>query len=66
VVATKNGGPVEILKALDNGLLVDPLSAVAIADALFSLLADKSRWIECRRNGLRNIHRFSWPHHCRL
>ncbi|KAK1646408.1 hypothetical protein QYE76_064213 [Lolium multiflorum] len=66
VVATKNGGPVDILKALHNGLLVDPHSAEAITGALLSLLAEKSRWVECRRNGLRNIHRFSWPHHCRL
>ncbi|KAL6660549.1 hypothetical protein ACP70R_001584 [Stipagrostis hirtigluma subsp. patula] len=66
VVATKNGGPVDIIKALSNGLLVDPHDAAAITDALLSLLADKARWGECRRNGLRNIHRFSWPHHCRL
>ncbi|XP_062183530.1 probable sucrose-phosphate synthase 5 [Phragmites australis] len=66
VVATKNGGPVDIIKALHNGLLVDPHDAPAITDALLSLLADKARWLECRRNGLRNIHRFSWPHHCRL
>ncbi|OQU83187.1 hypothetical protein SORBI_3005G089600 [Sorghum bicolor] len=66
VVATKNGGPVDIIKALHNGLLVDPHDAAAITEALLSLLADKARWGECRRNGLRNIHRFSWPHHCRL
>ena len=66
VVATQNGGPVDILKALHNGLLVDPHSAEGITTALLSLLADKGRWVECRRNGLRNIHRFSWPHHCRL
>ncbi|RCV37695.1 hypothetical protein SETIT_8G083400v2 [Setaria italica] len=66
VVATKNGGPVDIIEALHNGLLVDPHDAAAITDALLSLLADKARWLECRRAGLRNIHRFSWPHHCRL
>lgn len=22
-------------------------------------------WSECRKNGLKNIHRFSWPEHCR-
>lgn len=66
VVATKNGGPVDIIKALHNGLLVDPHDEAAITEALLSLLADKARWAECRRNGLRNIHRFSWPHHCRL
>ena len=66
MVATQNGGPVDILKALHNGLLVDPHDAAAITGALLSLLADKARWLECRRAGLRNIHRFSWPHHCRL
>jgi len=59
VVATQNGGPVDILKALHNGLLVDPHDAAAITGALLSLLADKARWLECRRAGLRNIHRFS-------
>ncbi|KAB2635052.1 sucrose-phosphate synthase 4 [Pyrus ussuriensis x Pyrus communis] len=48
VVATKNGGPVDILKALNNGLLVDPHDQKAIEEALLKL----------------NIHRFSWPEHC--
>lgn len=65
VVATKNGGPVDILKALNNGLLVDPHDHKAISEALLKLVADKTRWLDCRRNGLKNIHHFSWPEHCR-
>ncbi|XP_020519016.1 probable sucrose-phosphate synthase 4 isoform X2 [Amborella trichopoda] len=65
VVATKNGGPVDILKALNNGLLVDPHDDMAIADALLKLVADKALWTECRKNGRKNIHRFSWPEHCK-
>ncbi|KAG5047740.1 hypothetical protein JHK86_017146 [Glycine max] len=65
VVATKNGGPVDILKALNNGLLIDPHDQKAIEDALLKLVADKNLWLECRKNGLKNIHRFSWPEHCR-
>ncbi|CAL9763425.1 unnamed protein product [Musa acuminata subsp. burmannicoides] len=65
VVATKNGGPVDILKVLNNGVLVDPHDQSAISDALLKLVADKSLWFDCRRNGLKNIHRFSWPEHCR-
>ncbi|KAG8369632.1 hypothetical protein BUALT_Bualt14G0033800 [Buddleja alternifolia] len=34
MVATKNGGPVDIHRALNNGLLVDPHDQQAIADAL--------------------------------
>ncbi|XP_054816497.1 sucrose-phosphate synthase 4 isoform X2 [Prosopis cineraria] len=64
VVATKNGGPVDILKVLNNGLLIDPHNQKAVADALLKLVADKSLWLECRKNGLKNIHRFSWPEHC--
>ncbi|KAI3845946.1 hypothetical protein MKX03_013631 [Papaver bracteatum] len=65
VVATKNGGPVDIHKALNNGLLVDPHDQKAIADALLKLVANKTLWSDCRKNGLKNIHRFSWPEHCR-
>ncbi|XP_074371733.1 sucrose-phosphate synthase 4 [Apium graveolens] len=65
VVATKNGGPVDILKALNNGLLIDPHDQKAIEDALLKLVADKNLWFDCRKNGLKNIHRFSWPEHCR-
>ncbi|KAF5187729.1 Sucrose-phosphate synthase [Thalictrum thalictroides] len=64
-VATKNGGPVDIHKALNNGLLVDPHDQKAIADALLKLVAGKGLWLECRKNGLKNIHRFSWPEHCK-
>ncbi|KAH9725984.1 putative sucrose-phosphate synthase 4 [Citrus sinensis] len=68
VVATKNGGPVDILKVLNFSLcrsMFDPHDQNAIADALLKLLADKNMWSECRKNGLKNIHRFSWPEHCR-
>ncbi|VAI93291.1 unnamed protein product [Triticum turgidum subsp. durum] len=65
VIATKNGAPVEIHQVLDNGLLVDPHDQHAIADALYKLLSDKQLWSRCRENGLKNIHRFSWPEHCK-
>ncbi|MQL89014.1 hypothetical protein Taro_021589, partial [Colocasia esculenta] len=65
MVATKNGGPVDIHRALNNGLLVDPHDQKAIADALLNLVADKNMWLDCRRNGWKNIHLFSWPEHCR-
>lgn len=52
-------------QALNNGLLVDPHDQKAIEDALLKLVADKNLWSECRKNGLKNIHRFSWPEHCK-
>ncbi|KAI5681934.1 hypothetical protein M9H77_03162 [Catharanthus roseus] len=65
IVATKNGGPVDIHRALDNGLLIDPHDQQSIADALLKLVADKHLWAKCRANGLKNIHLFSWPEHCK-
>ncbi|KZV16331.1 putative sucrose-phosphate synthase 2-like [Dorcoceras hygrometricum] len=65
MVATKNGGPVDIHRALNNGLLVDPHDQQSIADALLKLVSEKNLWHECRKNGWRNIHLFSWPEHCR-
>ncbi|KAB1213658.1 putative sucrose-phosphate synthase 2 [Morella rubra] len=65
MVATRNGGPVDIQRALNNGLLVDPHDQQAIASALLKLLSEKNLWNECRKNGLKNIHLFSWPEHCR-
>ncbi|XP_024960670.1 probable sucrose-phosphate synthase 1 [Cynara cardunculus var. scolymus] len=65
MVATKNGGPVDIHRVLDNGLLVDPHDQQSIADALLKLVADKQLWAKCRSNGLRNIHLFSWTEHCK-
>ncbi|KAM0832205.1 hypothetical protein ACQ4PT_065044 [Festuca glaucescens] len=65
VIATKNGAPVEIHQVLSNGLLVDPHDQNAIADALYKLLSEKQLWSRCRENGLKNIHQFSWPEHCK-
>lgn len=54
-----------LLQALDNGLLVDPHDQQSIADALLKLVSDKQLWVRCRQNGLKNIHLFSWPEHCK-
>ncbi len=66
LVATENGGPVDIIGNCRNGLLVDPLSREAIADALLSILQKPALWQELSRNGLRNIARFySWEAHAK-
>ena len=44
---------------------MDPHDRQSIADALLKLVADKQLWAKCRQNGLKNIHLFSWPEHCK-
>ncbi|KAI8524426.1 hypothetical protein RHMOL_Rhmol13G0149400 [Rhododendron molle] len=54
-----------LIEALNNGLLVDPHDQEAIANALLKLVSEKNLWNDCRKNGWKNIHLFSWPEHCR-
>lgn len=64
IVATKNGGPVDIINTLQNGILVDPTDTEEIADALLRILTDVPTWDEYSRNGMDNIMAYSWPAHC--
>jgi sucrose-phosphate synthase len=64
LVATENGGPVDIIGACKNGLLVDPLDCTAIATALIRLLTDKAFWQSCSENGISSVARYySWDFH---
>ena len=50
-VATKNGGPVDIMATLHHGLLVDPTNSKQIAKALLEILTNPQTWDEMSRNG---------------
>ena len=63
-VATKNGGPVDIMATLHHGLLVDPTDARAVGDALLAILTRSDSWDAMSASGLANIHAYSWPSHC--
>jgi sucrose-phosphate synthase len=64
IVATRNGGPVDIVHTLRNGLLVDPTDSRAVGAALLKLLTSPTLWDECSQQGVSNIHAYSWPSHC--
>lgn len=64
LVATENGGPVDIIGNCSNGLLVDPLDKSAIAEALVTILENPKLWQEFSVNGLQNVARYySWDAH---
>lgn len=66
LVATENGGPVDIIGNCHNGLLVDPLNGEAIAEALVKILEDPQLWQQFSDNGLKNVAQFySWDAHAR-
>jgi sucrose-phosphate synthase len=64
LVATENGGPVDIIANCNNGVLVDPLDKDAIADGLLGLLRDRGAWEQASRNGIDGVRRhYSWQAH---
>ncbi len=64
VVATENGGPVDILGNCHNGVLIDPLDRGAITDALLTLLGDAQAWSRAARNGIKGVRQhYSWQAH---
>jgi sucrose-phosphate synthase len=64
VVATENGGPVEIFKNCQNGLLVDPLDSKAMGEALYSAISDKKRWQQWSERGFQGAHKhYTWSGH---
>lgn len=64
VVATENGGPVDIIANCRNGLLVDPLDKAAIGKALLTLLRDRDAWQQASRNGLKGVRKhYAWAAH---
>lgn len=60
VVATRVGGPPDILAELEHGLLVDPLDLADIGGAIQTLIEDKRQWQKCAANGLRGSTGMSW------
>ncbi len=64
IVATDNGGPVEIVAQCRNGLLVDPRDTGAITAAISTVLSDKRRWAVWSRQGIAGVTRhYTWEGH---
>eukprot|EP00884_Botryococcus_braunii_P004374 jgi/Botrbrau1/13938/Bobra.0193s0005.1 len=64
-VATKNGGPVDIMSMLHHGLLVDPTDPQDIAEKMLKILTNPQLWDQMSQNGVNNIMAYSWPSHCK-
>jgi len=66
VVATENGGPVDIIDHCKNGILVDPLDRKEIANALLKLLREPDYWQQASQNGIKGVRKhYTWQAHAR-
>ncbi len=61
VVATSRGGPPEFVRDGEDGLLVDPFDASAVARALERLLCDADGRRAMAAAGRRRVEDFAWP-----
>lgn len=64
IVATEDGGPIDIIGNCNNGLLVDPLDVEAIAGSLIEVLGNSPKWDRFSANGINGVRQFySWQAH---
>lgn len=64
IVATNQGGPVEIVQRLQNGYLVNVDSRDEVAEALRVLLRDGKVWSAFSENGIRGVREnYTWQSH---
>jgi len=64
IVATENGGPVDIINNCKNGVLIDPLDKTSMTEALLKLLNNNSTWSQAAKNGIKGVRKhYSWQAH---
>jgi sucrose-phosphate synthase len=64
IVATEDGGPVDIIANCRNGCLINPLDKTAMAETLLGTLTDRRTWRTWSTNGIEGVQRhYSWPAH---
>lgn len=66
IVATENGGPVDIIANCQNGRLIDPLDKTSITEALLTLLQNSQAWTQASENGVEGVRKhYSWQAHAK-
>lgn len=63
VVATRNGGPSDIVKELGHGKIIDPSDEQGIGDTIAGLIADKAMWITASENAQSRIKTMRWDNY---
>ena len=64
IVATGDGGPIDIIRNCQNGCLINPLDKTAMAKTVLQTLTDRQKWKIYARNGIQGVCRhYSWKAH---
>ena len=64
ILAPDDGGPRDIVKNCQCGILVDTTDTKAIADAVKHIITDSEKWKRYSKNGIMNIRKhYTWDSH---
>ncbi len=64
IVATRDGGPKDIMANCEGGILVDPKDDRAIAGAIKKIIVDRELWNTYSKNGIINTRKhYTWESH---
>lgn len=65
IIATNDGGPVDIVAKCASGILVDAASSRKIGAAIKEMLADPAKWQSYSRSGINGVRsHYAWESHC--
>ncbi|BBO66496.1 sucrose-phosphate synthase [Desulfosarcina alkanivorans] len=66
IVATDDGGPNDIIRNCENGLLVNVADTGQMSSALRKIIADTDLWERYSKNGVMNVRKhYTWQSHTR-
>lgn len=64
IVATEDGGPIDIIRNCLNGYLIDPLDKIDITDKILKIITDPKHRNNLAENGLKGVlSTYSWDSH---
>lgn len=64
IVATEDGGPIDIINNCNNGYLIDPLNKKMISDRLLKTIKNKKTWKIMSENGIAGVNKYyTWQSH---
>jgi len=64
IIATKDGGPVDIIKNCQNGYLIDPLDSENIAETILKVLDEPENWQFLAQSGFKKVKEYyTWDSH---
>ncbi len=66
IVATRDGGPNDIIKHCKNGILINPLDTDEMGSAILEAITNKTRWKRWSKNGKKGAkEHYTWDGHVR-